>query len=83
MSAERQFRWPLRLAIGSPLYHFAVPVLGLPEGAKRVSSGATDVVLALALMWGGWKLIDTFGASIMRRAGVGQGWARWTRLWSP
>jgi len=72
-SAERQFRWPLRLAIGLLLYHLAVPVLGLPEGAKRVSSGATDVILALAVMWGGWKLIDTFGASVTRRAGAGAG----------
>jgi MscS family membrane protein len=72
-SAERQFRWPLRLAITLLIYHFAVPVLGLPEGAKRVSSGATDVILALAVMWGGWKLIDTFGASVTRRAGAGAG----------
>ncbi len=73
VSAERQFRWPLRLAIGFLLYHFAAPVLGLPEDVKRVSTGATDVVLALAVMWGGWKLIDTFAASVTRRAGAGAG----------
>ncbi len=67
-SAEHQFRWPLRLALAFLLYHFAAPALGLPEDAKRVSTGATDVILALAVMWGGWKLIDTFGASVARRA---------------
>ncbi len=67
-SAEHQFRWPLRLALGFLLYHFAAPVLGLPEDAKRISTGATDVILALAVMWGGWKLIDTFGAGVARRA---------------
>jgi small-conductance mechanosensitive channel len=66
--AEREFRWPLRLALAFLLYHFAVPVLGLPEHAKRISTGATDVILALAVMWGGWKLIDTFGAGAARRA---------------
>ncbi len=67
-SAEHQFRWPLRLALGFLLYHLAAPVLGLPEDAKRVSTGGTDVILALAVMWGGWKLIDTFGAGVARRA---------------
>ncbi len=68
VSAERQFRWPLRLASALLLYHFAAPVLGLPDDAKRVSTGATDVILALAVMWGGWKLIDTFGAGATCRA---------------
>jgi len=67
-SSEHQFRWPLRLVLGFLLYHFAAPALGLPEDAKRISTGATDVILALAVMWGGWKLIDTFGASAARRA---------------
>jgi len=68
-AAEHEFRWPLRLALAFLLYHIAAPVLGLPEDAKRVSTGATDVILALAVMWGGWKLIDTFGAGASRRAG--------------
>ncbi len=72
-SSEREFRWPLRVAVALLIYHFAAPVLGLPEDAKRVSTGATDVVLALAVMWGGWKLIDTFGAGAARRAGTGAG----------
>ncbi len=67
-AAEHEFRWPLRLALAFLLYHLAIPVLGLPEEAKRVSTGATDVILALAVMWGGWKLIDTFGASASKRA---------------
>jgi MscS family membrane protein len=67
-AAEHEFRWPLRLALAFLLYHFVIPVLGLPEDAKRVSTGATDVILALAVMWGGWKLIDTFGASASKRA---------------
>ena len=67
-ASEREFRWPLRLALVFLLYHLAVPVLGLPEGVKRVSTGATGVILAIAVMWGGWKLIDTFGAGAMRRA---------------
>lgn len=72
-SAEHQFRWPLRLAFGFLLYHFAAPVLGLPEDAKRISTGATDVILALAVMWGGWKLIDTFGANAARHAEAAAG----------
>jgi len=67
-ASERDFRWPLRLAIAFLLYSLAIPVLGLPEAVKRVSTGATGVILALAVMWGGWKLIDTLGAGAMRRA---------------
>lgn len=72
-AAEHEFRWPLRLALAFLLYHLAIPALGLPEEAKRVSTGATDVILALAVMWGGWKLIDTFSASVSRRAGAAVG----------
>jgi len=72
-AAEHEFRWPPRLALASLLYHLAIPALGLPEEAKRVSTGATDVTLALAVMWGGWKLIDTFSASVSRRAGAAVG----------
>lgn len=66
--SERQFRWPLRLTLALLMYHFAAPVLGLPEGVRRVLTGATDVLLAMAIMWGGIKLIDTFGAGALRRA---------------
>ena len=72
-AAAHEFRWPLRLALAFLLYHLAIPALGLPEEAKRVSTGATDVILALAVMWGGWKLIDTFSASVSRRAGAAVG----------
>ncbi len=67
-SSERDLRWPLRLLLAFLLYHFAVPALGLPEEAKRISTGATGVILALAAMWGGWKLIDIFGARSSARA---------------
>ena len=68
LAAERDFRWPLRLMLAFPLFHAAVPVLGLPEGAKRVSTGAAGVILAVAAMWGGWKLIDTLGTGAIRQA---------------
>ena len=67
-TAERELRWPLRIVLAFLIYQLAVPALGLPEDARRVSTGATGVLLALAAMWGGWKLIDTFGTSAMRRA---------------
>ncbi|MBC7802051.1 MAG: mechanosensitive ion channel family protein [Gemmatimonadaceae bacterium] len=66
--AERDLRWPMRLAATFILYLSIVPVVGLPDAAKRVSTGASGVILALAVMWGGWKLLDTFGARALRRA---------------
>ena len=68
LASEHEFRWPLRLLLAFLLFHVAVPVLGLPEEAKRVTTGGTGVILALAAMWGGWKLIDTLGAGAIRRA---------------
>ena len=68
LGSERDLRWPLRLTIAFLLYQFAVPALGLPEDAKRVSIGVTGVMLALAVMWGGWKLLDIMGAGAVRRA---------------
>ena len=68
VAAEREFRWPLRLGIAFLLYSFFVSALGLPEAVKRISTGATGVIIAVAMVWGGWKLLDTFGASAMRRA---------------
>ena len=73
MRSEHEFRWPLRLALALGLYALVVPALGLPEAVKRVSTGATGVILSLALVWGGWKLLDTFGVSAMRRAEARQG----------
>lgn len=67
-AAEQELRWPLRLAFAFLLYKAAIPALGLPEDAERISTGATGVILAVAGMWGGWKLIDIFGASALRRA---------------
>ena len=67
-ASEHQFRWPLRLLLAFLLYQAAVPFLGLPEEVKRVSTGATGVILAVAATWGGWKLIDTVGAGALRRA---------------
>ena len=68
LASEHEFRWPLRLLLAFLLFHAAVPLLGLPEEAKRVTTGATGVILALAAMWGGWKLVDTLGAGAIRRA---------------
>ncbi len=68
VASEREFRWPLRLTIAFLLYSAVVSALGLPEAAKRISTGATGVIIAAATVWGGWKLLDTFGASAMRRA---------------
>ncbi len=68
VASERDFRWPLVLALALLIYNIAVPTLGLAEEARRISIGVTGVALALAVMWGGWKLIDTFGASALRRA---------------
>lgn len=73
VTAERDVRWPLRIALAFLLYQLAVPALGLPEEARRISNGVTGVLLALAVMWGGWKLIDTFGTSAMRRAEASAG----------
>jgi len=67
LASEHEFRWPLRLLLAFTLFHVAVPFLGLPEEAKRVTTGATGVILAVAAMWGGWKLIDTLGAGAIRR----------------
>ena len=68
VTSERQFRWPLRIALVFLLYSVVVPALGLPEAIKRVSTGITGVIIAVAMVWGGWKLLDTFRASAMRRA---------------
>jgi small-conductance mechanosensitive channel len=68
LASEREFRWPLRLTVAFLLYSAAVSALGLPEAVKRISTGATGVIIAAAIVWGGWKLLDTFGASAMRRA---------------
>lgn len=68
VASEREFRWPLRLATAFLLYSAVVSVLGLPEAVKRISTGATGVIIAVAMVWGGWKLLDTFGAGAMRRA---------------
>ena len=68
LEAERDLRWPLRLALAFLLYQFAMPALGLPDGAKRISIGVTGVALALAVMWGGWKLLDIMGTGAVRRA---------------
>ena len=73
IAAERQFGWPLRLALLFALYRLAAPVLGLPEAVKRLTLGGSGVLLALAVMWGGWKLIDTLGNHSLQRAERGGG----------
>jgi MscS family membrane protein len=56
--AERDFRWPLWMALTFSIYKLVIPVIGLPELANRFSVGATGVLLAIALMWGGWRLVN-------------------------
>ena len=68
IDAERQLAWPLRLALVFGLYRLAAPALGLPEGVKRVTLGGSGVLLALAIVWGGWKLLDTFASHSLQRA---------------
>ncbi len=72
-AAERQFGWPLRLALLFALYRLTAPALGLPEGVKRLTLGGSGVLLALAVIWGGWKLIDTLGNHSLQRAERGGG----------
>ena len=43
-------------------------MIGLPETVKRISVGTTGVLLALALMWGGWRLIDMIGDLYFKRS---------------
>jgi MscS family membrane protein len=66
--AERDFRAPLWMALTFSFYKLIIPVIGLPELLKRISVGTTGVLLALALMWGGWRLIDVVADSFFRRA---------------
>jgi small-conductance mechanosensitive channel len=66
--AERQLRWPLRLALLFALYKLVSPALGLDERANRISVGVSGVLLAVAVMWGGWKLIDALGKGYLKRA---------------
>ncbi len=61
-AAEREFRWPLRLTLGFAVYKLVIPVIGLPEAAGRVSTGASGVLLAASIMWGGWKLSDALAS---------------------
>ena len=67
-TAERDFRWPLWLSITFSIYKLLIPVIGLPETVKRISVGTTGVLLALALMWGGWRLIDIIGDLYFKRS---------------
>lgn len=68
IAAERQLAWPLRLALVFGLYRWVAPALGLPEAVKRVTLGGSGVLLALAVIWGGWKLLDTFASHSLQRA---------------
>ena len=67
-TAERDFRWPLWLSLTFSIYKLLIPVIGLPETVKQISVGTTGVLLALALMWGGWRLIDMIGDLYFRRS---------------
>lgn len=63
-----QFSWPLRLLVAARTYHLMVQSLGLPEASKRISVGGEGLVMAVGIVWGGWKLLDALGAKAMRRA---------------
>ena len=67
-TAERDFRWPFWLSITFSIYKLLIPLIGLPETVKRISVGTTGVCLALALMWGGWRLIDMIGDLYFKRS---------------
>jgi MscS family membrane protein len=67
-STEPDLRWPLRLSLTFSIYKQLIPIIGLPDLAKRFSVGATGVVLAIALMWVGWRLIDFVGEIYSSRA---------------
>jgi MscS family membrane protein len=67
-STELELRWPLRLSLTFSIYKQLIPFIGLPDLAKRFSVGATGVVLAIALMWVGWRLIDFVSEMYFSRA---------------
>ena len=50
------------------MFRVATPWLGLPELLNRIVIGASAVLMAVAAMWGGSKLIDTLGDHSLRRA---------------
>ena len=66
--AERELRWPLGLALTFAIYKLLAPNLGLHERANRISTGVSGILLAIAVMWGGWKLIDALGDRFVKRA---------------
>ena len=68
IAAERQLGWPLRLALTFLVFRLATPWLGLPDLMNRIVIGASAVLLAVAAMWGGIKLIDTLGDHSLKRA---------------
>lgn len=57
-ATRRAFRWPLWGTATFLVYNALVPALGLPDLATRVSVGVTGVLLALSVMWLGWRLVD-------------------------
>ena len=68
LTAEHEFRWPLRFALTFSIYKLLIPAIGLPELVKRISIGTTGLLLALSVMWGGWRLIDMSGEYFFRRS---------------
>lgn len=57
-ATRKGFRWPLWGTATFVVYNALVPALGLPDLATRVSVGVTGVMLALSVMWLGWRLVD-------------------------
>lgn len=65
---RRDLRWPLWGTLGLSLYKLIIPALGLPEGAKQISVGATGTALALSLTWLSWVLLDALANRYFVRA---------------
>ncbi|GEP10865.1 mechanosensitive ion channel family protein [Methylobacterium gnaphalii] len=69
-AARRAFRWPLWGTVVFLVYNALVPALGLPDLATRISVGVTGVMLAVSVMWLGWRLVD---AVVARYFSSGEG----------
>lgn len=55
---RRVFRLPLLGTLTLLAYSALTPALGLPDLATRLSVGVAGVLLALSVVWLGWRLID-------------------------
>ena len=63
-----ELRWPLGLSLMFSIYKLLIPIIGLPILVTQFSVGVTGAILAIALMWGGWRLIDLVSEMYFRHA---------------